>query len=372
MSTMTDTKHFEFRSRNGWISTGLASENESDPSNERGGGMMIARNGVIRPLRFSTDDFPERDRVAMWRELFGRLVARLDIEPLGGVQFRARYVLHALPGLRISSGIGGGAREWRTRELLADGNDDLALVISPKGGTVVSQRGQDFVLGEQEAVLLSSREVGGIIRPKPDQRLLSLRLPRAAVLPLVPDVDDAIMRPIPRNAEALLLLRRYVGVLQKNLAVAQCELRSLVVNHVYDLVAASIGATRDGMETATGRGIRAARLLSIRADVVANLSQVRLSARTMAARHGLSDRYIHVLFEETGQTFSQFVEEARLNRAYALLTDPARMGMRIGDIASCVGFGEHSTFNRAFRRRFGDTPGNVRRTRSGAGQDGLE
>jgi AraC-like DNA-binding protein len=34
--------------------------------------------------------------------------------------------------------------------------------------------------------------------------------------------------------------------------------------------------------------------------------------------------------------------------------------MRIGDIAAQVGFSGHSTFDRAFRRRFGDTPGFVR------------
>jgi AraC-like DNA-binding protein len=348
----------------GGKSRGGQSVDMSDGPPERGGEATIPINGEVEPLRFSTDDFPERDRVAMWRELFGQLVVRRGIEPLPEVEFRARYVLHALPGLRISSGIGGGAREWRTRELLSDGNDELALLISLKGGTVVSQRGREFVLGEQQAILASSGEVGGIIRPKPDQLLLGLRLPRAAIGPLVHDVDDAIMRPIPRDAEALHLLKRYVGVLQKNRVLAQSELRPLVVNHVYDLVAALIGPTRDGMEVAMGRGIRAARLASIRADVIANLSQVQLSARTVAARHGFSDRYIHVLFEETGKTFSQFVEEERLKRAYTLLTDPAQVAMRIGDIASYLGFSEHSTFNRAFRRRFGDTPGNVRRTRA--------
>src|SRR5260370_18117619 len=77
---------------------------------ERGGEATIANSCELQPLRFSTDDFPERDRVAMWRELFGQLVVRLDIEPLREVKFRARYVLHALPGLRISSAIGGRPR----------------------------------------------------------------------------------------------------------------------------------------------------------------------------------------------------------------------------------------------------------------------
>src|SRR5260370_40774307 len=121
----------------------------------------------------------------MWRELLGQVVVRLDIEPLPEVKFRARCVLHALPGLRISSAIGGGAREWRTRELLSDGNEDLGLAISLKGGTIVSQPGREFVLGEQQAILPSSGGVGGIIRPKPVQLPLFLRLPRAAILPFV-------------------------------------------------------------------------------------------------------------------------------------------------------------------------------------------
>jgi transcriptional regulator GlxA family with amidase domain len=97
----------------------------------------------------------------------------------------------------------------------------------------------------------------------------------------------------------------------------------------------------------------------MRADVLANLAEMRLSAKVVAKRHGLSDR-VHDLFEQTGQTFNPFVEEQRLKRAFAMLTDPARNDTRIGEIAAEVGFVEDSTFTRAFRRRFGETPGDSR------------
>jgi AraC-like DNA-binding protein len=76
----------------------------------------------------------------------------------------------------------------------------------------------------------------------------------------------------------------------------------------------------DGEETrerAKGGALRAVRLATIRADVLANLSEGRLSAETIGKRHELSERYVHLLFEETGQTFSRFVEEERLKRAFA-------------------------------------------------------
>jgi hypothetical protein len=31
------------------------------------------------PIRFSTDDLPARDRIAMWRELFGRRMLKAGV-----------------------------------------------------------------------------------------------------------------------------------------------------------------------------------------------------------------------------------------------------------------------------------------------------
>ena len=43
---------------------------------------MSAAPAGLAPLRFSTHALPERDRVPMWREEFGRNLLRVDIEPL--------------------------------------------------------------------------------------------------------------------------------------------------------------------------------------------------------------------------------------------------------------------------------------------------
>jgi AraC-like DNA-binding protein len=159
-------------------------------------------------------------------------------------------------------------------------------------------------------------------------------------------------------------LNDYVAILQRSDMLLEARLRPIVASHIHDLVAAAIGATRDAMEGARAGGIRAARLATIRAHVLTNLSDPRLSAKTVGRRHGVSDRYVHLLFAETGQSFGRFVEEARLTRAFALLTHPTRAARKIGEIAAAVGFPEHATFSRAFRRRFGDTPTGVRRSRS--------
>jgi AraC-like DNA-binding protein len=52
--------------------------------------------------------------------------------------------------------------------------------------------------------------------------------------------------------------------------------------------------------------------------------------------------------------------ERRLEKAAALLRDPHWRACKIADIAAESGFSDLSYFNRAFRRRFGGTPSDIR------------
>jgi AraC-like DNA-binding protein len=150
-----------------------------------------------------------------------------------------------------------------------------------------------------------------------------------------------------------------MSVLDDTNALATPELRRAVVAHVHELMALAITGI-DDCSALEREGVRAARLRVIKADIIGSLSQTRLSAKSIARAHGLSQRYVHLLFEGTGQTFGDFVREARMKRAFELLTDPARVEMRIGEIAATVGYAEHVTFDRAFRRYFGQTPSDMR------------
>ena len=127
-------------------------------------------------------------------------------------------------------------------------------------------------------------------------------------------------------------------------------MQHLVVAHIYDLMAVTVGATRDAAETAQGRGLRAARLHAIKQDIARNLDQADLSVAALAVRHGCTPRFIQRLFESEGTTFTEYVLAQRLARAHRMLTDPRRAGEKISTIAFDAGFGDVSYFNRAFRQ----------------------
>lgn len=109
------------------------------------------------------------------------------------------------------------------------------------------------------------------------------------------------------------------------------------------------------------------RFEAIKADVLARLGNGDLGLADVAQRSRVSPRYVQMLFERTGTTFSEFVLEQRLVRAARLLRDPRQLlrdprhlARKVSDIAYLAGFNDVSYFHRAFRRRFGMTPSDMR------------
>jgi hypothetical protein len=92
------------------------------------------------------------------------------------------------------------------------------------------------------------------------------------------------------------------------------ELRRIVVNHVHDLVALA----RDAAEVANGRGLRAARLHAIKADIRASLGEQGLSLTTTAARHGRHAALRADAVRERRDNILSFLLGERLARAAAL------------------------------------------------------
>jgi hypothetical protein len=71
---------------------------------------------------------------------------------------------------------------------------------------------------------------------------MAIVVPREALVPLVRDVDDAVMRLLAPGSEALRLLVGYVGLADGH-ALAEPDVRDHAVSHVHDLAALTLGKT---------------------------------------------------------------------------------------------------------------------------------
>ncbi|MGY1617196.1 helix-turn-helix domain-containing protein [Geodermatophilus sp. SYSU D00691] len=121
--------------------------------------------------------------------------------------------------------------------------------------------------------------------------------------------------------------------------------------------ASAVAATTAPWEPAVpGRAaLRAAVLQHVRD----HLTDRGLSVTSVCRRFAVSPRTLHNAFADGGDSFAATVRAMRLDACAALLAD-GRVPATVTEIAAAHGFDDPTAFSRAFRRRFGASPREVR------------
>jgi len=293
------------------------------------------------------------------KSLHERGVTWVSFKPMPDLACGIDFTLRKFADLGLLSGTVQGVRHEHARRDSGDGDDDFSFHINVSGDSLVAGPRSETTLHDGDAMLLSYSVSRTISRLEPvDHRVI--RLPRATLSPMVRNIDDAVLMPIRQGTGMLSLLKGYADAVFDDPALVNPDMRRLVVAQLCDLIAVTFGATRDAAAVADGRGVRAARLRAIKADIEAHLEHGDLSPSAVAKRQQVSDSYIRKLFEGEGTSFSEFVLARRLVRTHRMLTDRRWAGLSIGSIAYEARFGDLSYFNRTFKRCYGVTPSEVR------------
>jgi AraC-like DNA-binding protein len=313
----------------------------------------------LRHVRISTRDFPEHKRLDTWREVYGRGIINVDIDPIGDAPFHADVTFSLLPNVSIAAGSRSPAHYSITREFAGRGRDIVGISILRQGAASATQFGRELSGGVGSACVMAS-DAPSRSTLHSDGSFITLALSPPAIAALVPNLSAALGQIIPSENRALRLLTRYLDIVQAGDELENREIARSVSTHIFDLAALALGARGDAADIAKQRGAKAARLAAIRSDILGRLGHNDLSADRIAASHGISSRYLRKLFEEEGSSFSSFVLAERLMGARRMLVDLYYAHLNIAQIAHENGFGDISYFNRAFRRQFGATPSDFR------------
>jgi AraC-like DNA-binding protein len=101
-------------------------------------------------------------------------------------------------------------------------------------------------------------------------------------------------------------------------------------------------------------------LRSIQDYVIANLGDEGLSPRSIARAQGISERQLHRLFQQCGQSVCRWIRQCRLDRCAAQFRECGLGHRSITQIAFACGFNDAAHFSRLFRAEFGETPSRYR------------
>jgi len=324
-------------------------------------GHMSMTTATTSVFRFSTDDFPEKERLEAWQELFGRNVTGADVVPEAGKPLGVTSTVQSMPGLYLMANEPTKHRTGliRTRRHLSDGDNSIILAI-PGALSLGRQFDTEHLLAKGDAFVMTAAEACSVHKQfDPTAECMTLKLSYNSLFPLLRDKDEKRFGHIPNDNEALHFLKTYLKQLWKA-PPASPELMRITVGHVYDLLALAIGPTREAAETARAGGLGAGRLQAAKDYAKANAHRHDLSLDEIAGQQRVSTRYLRLLFEQEGTTFSRFMRDHRLDRACQMLVNPRLGHLKISAIAYDCGFGELSNFNHAFRDRFGATPRDIR------------
>jgi len=104
-------------------------------------------------------------------------------------------------------------------------------------------------------------------------------------------------------------------------------------------------------------------LASLKSYILSRLSEPGLSVEAVACAFHCSERTVQNRFAAEGETFSSWLLAQRLARAEEMLKAPANAFRSVEWVGFSCGFVATSHFHRAFKARFGATPGAYRECR---------
>ncbi|KOV10796.1 hypothetical protein ADK60_37205 [Streptomyces sp. XY431] len=227
----------------------------------------------------------------------------------------------------------------------------------------ISRRGTDSGPASGELVLRDTSRPfeAGARDEHGGSRRLVLHIPRTE-LPINPDKADRLLaRRIPAQRGTGAILVRFLTSLGEHAAECGPEELGRLGAIARDLAAVCLAEHADAAREVDAGAQSRALLERVKVFIEHNLDDPDLAPGTIAERHHISVRSLHLLFQHEEESVSRLIRRRRLERCRADLARPELAHHSVRDLAARWGFANASAFGRAFREAYGLTPRDHRR-----------
>jgi AraC family transcriptional regulator, positive regulator of tynA and feaB len=253
----------------------------------------------------------------------------------------------------VDAGCNAPRVERDHRDIRLDGADNYFVLFRLRGQALMTQGEQAIRLAAGDAVLVDATRPVKFLHEE-SWHNFALKLPRQELVAhLGFDPPGGLVRPNETPAGRLLL-----QLIQSSSQQPPWEASSAnpyMQMAVYDLVGA-LFAPSDRSSASPHADKLFAR---VRGVIREGFSDPEFGPAEVAAKVGISLRYLQKLFTQRGSTCSEFIYSLRLEHAARLLhrRESLRSGQLLSEIAYACGFNDYTHFARKFRYRFGHAPG---------------
>jgi AraC-like DNA-binding protein len=316
-------------------------------------------------LKYSSSRFRPSERIESWRATISRTLLRVEIDFQPSMVFHARAAIRIFENIRFATSTVAPHVARRSRAVVSEENDDLFLIINLNTTPIISLGTKQIALAPGNGCLLSCAEPWDYAQSRYG-RVLCVRMPRAGMANLLPNLERHIGTIISGDQPAMRILLDYLSAIDRNPVYPDAKARSAFATHIQDLIALLLATDGDGDDFASERSSRTRRERAMKDDLLRNFHNKDLCLDDLATRHDMSRRTIQRVFEKDGTTFQDHVLSLRLEGVRQRLLDARYAALTVSQIAETCGFGDISHFNHVFRRRFGGSPSQIRRDHASA------
>jgi AraC-like DNA-binding protein len=303
-------------------------------------------------------DQPVGEQFAYWRDVICQVCTPLaaEREPERRREGMTGWVRASEVGSSHCAEVSSGAQSLAhgPAEIRRMASDDVFVSLQLRGSCVAEQGARMCHIEPGGFAMFDTTDAYRLTYAG-EWQVLSFRVPRARLLPLVadPGAFTAVTHDGSRGGIAAMVASTMTSIWQQadsldDLAAQAAETALLT------LLAAAAGETRGQRERR--RDVLDATLrAAVNRYVAANLHSADLAAAPVAGHFGISVRKLHGLYQHTERTFAQTVMATRVEACARDLV--ARAGQRtLTDTAAHWGFADLSHMNRVFRARYGCLP----------------
>jgi AraC-like DNA-binding protein len=307
-------------------------------------------------MNWRSEAIPERDQFASWREACCQHVYAITPERESRPGFRGSIEARRLGGLDVVDLHCEGHRVSRRAEDIRRAPSDTYYVYRQVGEAAWFMQEERHVLALRGDIVLADPNVPFSTGASGDFEFRIWRVPRRSLDAYLALPGRLPMIHLPFNTPECELVAGCLGALAAQGERIDYRIVASVAENLVRLVALTVGIAPE-LRDAGREAVRSAALQRALRYVEMNFADAALTPATAAKALGMSVRKLHMLFGASGGTFGERLLDRRLEEARRQLVASQRP---VADIALAVGFGELSTFYRAFRAKWGATPGEYR------------
>lgn len=309
--------------------------------------------------RKGTSDLEEKDRMDYWRDIVCDEFVKLDCQKMAR-DFRGELRGGASVGdLQFAEVVADAQFVERSKRQIAKfAESDFLISFQLEERGLVRQNGREALLTPGSFALYDSTQPYSLTFEQRFHQLV-VQMPKEVLSRHLMNPEQYTAIPISGKSGLGAVLTDFIFSLARELHNVHAAPDELAENLV-DMIAMAFSSSVMLNQVDDHSIVRESLKRRIRQYIDNNLCNPELSNHHIAGSQNISVRYLHKLFQDEEETVHVLILNKRLERTHQLLGDPAYAGHSIERIAYSTGFVSAAHFSRAFKKRYGVCPSEIR------------